>query len=201
MNAVAIIKPAWYDSICAFLGVNWYAIIATLVLAGGFALHILFALILTLSNRKARGNNRYLTTVTPKQVSWASQNMFVIGLIVALGLLLHLLQFWYKMQFAEFMGNHEVMLGETLVSPTSGSTFIAYYFSNIIFVIAYLIWLGALWFHISHGFWSALQTIGWNNEIWLARLKFASKVFATVICLGFAAVIIVFYIKSILGCC
>ncbi|MDR1984299.1 MAG: succinate dehydrogenase cytochrome b subunit [Prevotellaceae bacterium] len=200
MNIVAIIKPEWYDSICAFLGVNWYAIIGTLVLAGGFSLHVLFALILTLSNRKARGNNNYATTVTPKQVSWASQNMFVLGLIVALGLLLHFSQFWYKMQFAELMGNHEVLLGETAVSPNSGSAFIAYYFSNILFVIAYLIWLAALWFHISHGFWSALQTIGWNNEIWLSRLKFASKIFATLVCLGFAAVVIAFYVKSLCIC-
>ncbi|MDR2065505.1 MAG: succinate dehydrogenase cytochrome b subunit [Prevotellaceae bacterium] len=201
MNIVAIIKPEWYNSICAFLGVNWYAIIGTLVLAGGFGLHILFALLLTLYNRKARGSNRYSTTAVPKQVSWASQNMFVIGLVVALGLLLHFSQFWYKMQFAELMGNHEIKLGENLVSPTSGSAFIAYYFSNILFVVVYLVWLAALWFHISHGFWSALQTAGWNNEIWLPRLKFAANIFATFVCLGFAAVIITFYIKSLLGCC
>jgi succinate dehydrogenase / fumarate reductase cytochrome b subunit len=163
MNIVAIISPQGYDAICAFLGSNWYALIGTLALAGGFFLHIVFALTLTLYNRKARGNNGYATSVTPKTVEWASQNMFVLGLIVILGLLLHFLQFWYKMQFAEIIGHHQSMLGETMVSTTSGSAFIAYYFSNIIFVVSYLVWLTALWFHISHGFWSALQTIGFNN--------------------------------------
>ncbi|MDR3287107.1 MAG: succinate dehydrogenase cytochrome b subunit [Prevotellaceae bacterium] len=202
MNVVAIISPSGYDAICAFLGSNWYALIGTLVLAGGFFLHILFALILTLYNRKARGNNGYATSVTPKTVSWASQNMFVLGLIVVLGVLLHLLQFWYNMQFAEIMGQEPKLVGIPEVSTTSGSTFIAYYFSNIIFVVGYLVWFAALWLHISHGFWSILQTTGFNNEIWISRLKIAAKIFASIIFLGFAAVVITFYLKSLCsGCC
>jgi len=202
MNLVAIISPEGYDAICAFLGSNWYALVGTLALAGGFLVHILYALLLTLYNRKARGNNRYAVTVTPKHVSWASQNMFVLGLIVVSGILLHLLQFWYKMQFAEIMGHHTVTLGESLeVATTAGSAFIAYYFSNIYIVVAYLVWLAALWFHISHGFWSALQSIGWNNQTWMPRIKCASTIFATFIFLGFASVVIAFYVKSICGCC
>jgi succinate dehydrogenase / fumarate reductase cytochrome b subunit len=106
------------------------------------------------------------------------------------------------MQFAEILGHHESELGSEMVSPTSGSKFIAYYFSNIICVIIYLVWITALWFHLSHGFWSALQTIGWNNQKWISRLKIAAKIYATIICLGFAAVVVTFYLKSLCGeCC
>jgi succinate dehydrogenase / fumarate reductase cytochrome b subunit len=183
------------------MGANWYAVVGALLLAAGFTVHIIYALLLTVSNRKARGNNRYAISVNPKNVAWESQNMFVVGLIVALGLFLHLMQFWYKMQFAEVMGNHQSHLGNQTISVTMGAEFIKYYFSNIFVVVVYLVWFAALWFHISHGFWSALQSIGWNNEIWLPRLKCAAKIFATFICLGFAAVAVVFYIKSLCGAC
>ena len=73
MNAVALISFEAYDAICEFLGANWYAVLGTLVLAGGFAIHIIYAFILTFQNRKARGNNRYAVNSRPKNVElfWA----------------------------------------------------------------------------------------------------------------------------------
>lgn len=197
MNLVVVFSPSGYDAICAFLGANWYALLATMALAALFLIHILYAIILTLYNRKARGNNRYAVTALPKEVSWASRNMFILGVIVILGVILHLSQFWYKMQFAEIMNHHEVALGENIVTPTMGSAFIAYYFSQLWVVIAYLVWIGALWFHVSHGFWSAFQSLGWNNQTWLPRLKCISTILATLICVGFAVVVVIFYVRSI----
>ena len=66
-------------------------------------------------------------------------------------------------------------------------------FSKPLYVVLYLIWLAALWFHLTHGFWSALQTIGWNNNLWIPRLKVLACVVATVIACGFAAVPIYFF--------
>ena len=59
MNAVAIVYPASYNVICEFLGANWYALVASMGLAVLFIIHIIYAVWLTLQNRKARGNNRY----------------------------------------------------------------------------------------------------------------------------------------------
>ena len=198
MNVAAVFSESAYNMICAFLGANWYAVAGTLVLAAGFLVHIVYSVMLTLQNRKARGNNRYAVNNRPAEVEWASQNMFVLGLIVAGFLLLHFSQFWYKMMFAELMGQHGVALGDTMVSPQNGVAFIRYYFSNVVIVALYLLWYAALWFHLTHGFWSALQTIGWNNSVWFNRWKVASDVFATLICLGFAFVTLFFYVKSLL---
>ena len=104
MNLVGIINLKWYDAVCEFLGANWYAVLGTLILAAGFALHIIFAFWLTWQNRKARGNDAYSVTKRPKTVEWASQNMLVLGLIVLCFLVLHLFQFWAKMQVPELMG-------------------------------------------------------------------------------------------------
>lgn len=119
--------------------------------------------------------------------------MYILGVVVVGGLMLHMFNFWYKMQFAEIIGNHD--LGE--FGPTNGAAYIADLFSNPVYVAIYLVWLAALWFHLTHGFWSALQTIGWNNQVWLKRWQCVSKLLATVIFLGFASVVVIFFIKSL----
>ena len=176
MNAVALIKFEYYDAICEFLGANWYAVAGTLVLAAGFAIHIIYALWLTLQNRKARGNNRYAVTTKPKDVEWSSQNMFVLGLIVVCFMVLHLVQFWAKMQLPELMGDH-VMNGTRYLQAT---------FSHWWVLPIYLIGFAALWFHISHGFWSAFQTLGTANDKWIPRWQCISKWWATIVFILFA---------------
>jgi succinate dehydrogenase / fumarate reductase cytochrome b subunit len=198
MNVAAVFSEEAYNMICGFLGANWYAVAGTLVLAAGFFVHIVYSIMLTLQNRKARGNDSYAVNVRPKNVEWASQNMFVLGLIVVGFLLLHFAQFWYHMMFAELLGHHEVEVGSVKLSPQDGTGFIRYYFSQLWVVVAYLVWYVAIWFHLTHGFWSAMQTIGLNNGVWLKRWKVISNLFATVIVLCFAFVTVFFYLKSIL---
>jgi len=176
MNAVAMIKFEYYDAICEFLGANWYAVLGTLILAGGFVIHIIYAFILTLQNRKARGNNRYEVTSKPKDVEWASQNMLVLGIIVLGVMVLHLTQFWAKMQLPELMGEH-IMRGQDYLRAT---------FSQLWVLPVYLIWFVALWFHISHGFWSAFQTLGTANDKWIPRWKCISKWWASIVFILFA---------------
>ncbi|MDR3118597.1 MAG: succinate dehydrogenase/fumarate reductase cytochrome b subunit [Mediterranea sp.] len=201
MNLVAVISADAYNVVCAFLGANWYALVATVALAGLVALHFLFALWLTFQNRRARGSERYAVSARPKTVEWASQNMFVLGLIVVLGLLLHLFNFWFNMQFAEIIGLHGVSIGGKELSPTDGAGFIAYTFSKPAYVVLYLIWLGALWFHLTHGLWSSLQTMGLSNKVWFGRWKVISCVYSTIVVGGFALVIVVFFLKSLCGAC
>lgn len=186
MNVVAIFSKAGYNMICEFLGSNWYAVIATMGLAALVAIHIIYAFWLTLQNRKARGDNRYAVTSRPGEVSLASQNMLVLGIIVVLGMLLHLFNFWYNMMFAELAEM------ETVVSPTDGYTHIVNTFGNPVYVALYIVWLAAIWFHLSHGFWSAMQTLGINGKIWFKRWKCIGIIYATVIMAMFALVCIMF---------
>lgn len=199
MNVTAVFSTDAYNMICGLLGANWYAVVATIGLGAIITIHFVYAVMLTLQNRKARGNDRYAVNTRPQGVSWASQNMFVIGMVVIGFMILHFSQFWYKMMFAELLGHHEVELGSRVVSPQDGADFIQYYFSQLWVVIAYLIWYVALWFHLTHGVWSAIHTIGWNNHVWMNRLKVISNVVATLIFLGYAFVTLFFYVKSLCG--
>ena len=202
MNVVAIINGNAYNEICAFLGANWYALVATVILAGGVFVHFAYAFWLTLQNRKARGTIRYSKTVTEKGVDWASKNMLLLGIIVILGLVLHLTHFWSKMQLQELMGNHHVTLanGDSIL-PTDGAALIQYTFSKWYNVVLYLVWFAALWFHLNHGVWSMFQTAGFANETWLPRLKCISKLVSTIIFLGFAVVAVWFFIDYHCACC
>ncbi len=198
MNLAALVSADAYNAICAFLGANWYALAGTLVLAAGVVVHLVFALILTLNNYRARGAQRYAVTVQEKGVSWASKNMLVLGFIIVAGMALHLFNFWAKMQLVELMGEHTNSLG---LSPSDGASLIAYTFSQWYYAVLYLVWLAALWFHLTHGVWSMFQTVGWANDTWYPRLKCISNLVATIIFLGFAAVAVFYFIRSLCPCC
>ena len=198
MNLVALVSANGYNMVCEFLGANWYALVATVGLAALFIIHIIYAFWLTMQNRKARGSERYAVTEKPKTVEWASQNMLVLGIIVIVGLGLHLVNFWAKMQLVEIMGGHENSLG---FGAADGASLIAYTFSQWYYVVIYLVWFFALWFHLTHGVWSMFQTVGWANDTWYPRLKCIANIVATIIFLGFAAVVVVYFIKSICPCC
>ena len=158
MNVVALISAKGYNMICEFLGANWYAVVATVGLAG----------------------------LVAQKVEWASQNMLVLGIIVVLGMGLHLYNFWYNMMYAELAGV------ENAIAPTDGVGYIIQTFSCPCYAAVYLVWLVALWFHLTHGFWSALQTLGWNGKIWFNRWKCISAAYTTIVILMFVAVVVAF---------
>ena len=186
MNLVALFSGDAYNMICELLGANWYAVAATAGLGALAVCHIVYAFILTAQNRRARGDNRYAVTEKPATVEWASQNMLVLGIIVLLGLGLHLFNFWYNMMFAELTGMH------VQIPPSHGFEYIQYTFSNPVYVVLYVIWIAALWFHLSHGFWSAMQTVGINGKVWFNRWKTIGNIYVTLLMLGFLIVVLAF---------
>lgn len=189
MNLVLIFSIEAYDMICDLLGTNWYAIAASMGLAVLFIVHIIYAVILTIQNRKSRGNDKYASS-SGTVIEWSSKNMFVLGLVIIAFLLLHLYDFWYKMQFSE--------LFHLSGAEPHGSVIALELFKSPIHVGIYLIGIIALWFHLSHGFWSMFQSVGFNGKIWMPRLKNLGYVVAAVICLGFATVPLFFYAKHML---
>ena len=187
MNVVALFSAKGYNMICEFLGANWYAVVATIGLAALALIHIVYAFWLTIQHRKARGNNRYEVTEKPGKVEWASQNMLVLGIIILLGILLHLFNFWYNMMFAELFPSIHYDS-----APADGLGKIVTTFTTPVYVVLYIIWIIALWFHLVHGFWSAIQTIGWSGHIWFNRWRVIGIIYVTLLMLMFLAVIIGF---------
>ncbi len=194
MNVVALFSEEGYNWICEMLGANWYAVAATVGLAGLVLIHFIYAFWLNFQNRKARGNNRYEVTDKPEKVEWASQNMLVLGIIICLGLCLHLYNFWWHMMAAELIE------GEYAQLATDGVYWIRQTFSCPVYAGLYLVWLCALWFHLTHGIWSAMQTLGVSGKVWFNRWRCIGNIYATIVVLMFAAVVIVFAIQGCGSC-
>ena len=191
MNLTYVFDPdsVVYGTICEILSMGWVNVVVP-ILAAFFLVHIVYAFILTIGNRKARGEQRYEISNRAKTDSWSSRNMFVLGIIVLCGIGLHLVNFWSKMQLQNWLGGAEADPYQ-LMEATFGKWWV---------LCIYLIWFVALWFHLTHGFWSALQTLGWNNNIWLKRWKWITCIYVTILMLGFALVAIYAFCKAH-GCC
>jgi succinate dehydrogenase / fumarate reductase cytochrome b subunit len=188
LNLTSVFSPDTFQGVCDFMALPIVTIM-TPILAAGFVFHIIYAFILEIGNMKARGGlKRYEVANKGAADSWAAKNMIWLGLIVLLGLCIHLTHFWAKMQLAELQGGEaadpNMLLGQT--------------FGNIWILILYLVWFFAIWMHLSHGFWSALQTIGWSNLIWLKRIKVIGTVFAT-IAVGLFMIVVLYFLGVNIG--
>lgn len=196
INALSLISEEAFQAGCDFMALPIVTVMVP-VLAAGFIIHIIYGFYLSATNLKARGKERYAVAHKGAADNWASKNMLVLGIIVLGVLGFHLTHFWADMQLLQFQGvpheelaNPNVLMAETFKSP--------------VVVAIYVVWFAALWFHLTHGFWSAFHTIGWNNDTWIKRLKVLSYVFATIIFVGFTAVAVVACLKAnglICACC
>lgn len=200
INSLSLISPEAFNAGCDFMALPVITVIVP-VLALGFIIHIIYAIVLTLGNLKARGNDRYAISHKGASDGFAAKNMFVLGVIVLGLLVFHLTHFWADMQLKQFQGmSHEELA--LSYGPYGAYGLLLETFKPWWMTVIYIVWFAALWFHLTHGFWSAFHTIGFNNKIWIKRLKVLSYIFATIIFLGFTATAIAACLKAneILGC-
>jgi succinate dehydrogenase / fumarate reductase cytochrome b subunit len=163
------------------------------VLAIGFVLHIAYAFFLTLDNMKARPV-KYKKVNQKESSTWASRNMIILGLLIGAFLVLHIMNFYWKMRFTGHELLHHVNIDG--VEMENSYALVAGLFKNsIAYSIAYMVSAILLGLHLMHGFWSSFQTIGWSNDLWRKRLEFVGKIYAIVIAAGFSIIPLYFIIK------
>ena len=158
------------------------------ILALGFLVHICYGCYLSYANIKSRGGiKRYEVPSKAAADSWSARNMFVLGVVIIGFLAFHLTHFWAKMQLQEFMGGEAENNPYILLATTFRSWWV---------LALYIIWFIAIWLHLCHGFWSMFQSIGWNNKVWLRRLKVIGVVVATLIILMFVATAVTAFVEA-----
>ncbi len=159
------------------------------VLALGFLIHIIYGCWLTWQNIRARGGyKRYEVPSKAAADSWGAKNMFVLGIVVLGFIAYHLTHFWAKMQLPELLGIGEFENNPYLLLQMTFGTWWA--------LCLYILWFVALWIHLTHGFWSMFQTIGWSGKLWMKRLKVIGVIVASLICLGFVATAVNAFIQA-----
>ncbi|MCQ2153094.1 MAG: succinate dehydrogenase cytochrome b subunit [Bacteroidales bacterium] len=159
------------------------------VLALGFLVHILYGCWLTARNVIARGGlKRYEVSSVAGADSWSAKNMFVLGMVIIGFIAFHLTGFWAKMQLPEMFG-----IGQFENNP--------YLLLNFTFgtwwgLALYLIWFFFLFLHLTHGFWSMFQTVGWNGDTWFKRVKVIGIIVAALICGVFTVVAVNAFLQA-----
>ena len=93
LNLTSVFSAETFKAVCDFMALPIVTIMVP-ILAAGFVFHIVYAIILEVGNLKARGGaKRYEVANKAATDSWAAKNMIWLGLIVLLGLCLHLTDF------------------------------------------------------------------------------------------------------------
>lgn len=178
-----------------FMATNPLIEIMEPVLALGFAIHILWSLVISFQNLKARPV-RYNKTSQSVNSTWVSRNMLIIGALMFVFLGLHIYNFYYHIKFAHDLGEIVVTQGGASVHMEDTYTLVATLFkSSIVYDLIYVLGGILLGLHVTHGFWSAFQTIGLNNIIWRKRLYILANVIGWIFVIGFGIIPLYFMIK------
>jgi succinate dehydrogenase / fumarate reductase, cytochrome b subunit len=139
-------------------------------------LHIVAATQLTRLNWRARPVG--YTDKKNVATTWAAQTMRWGGVLLAIFIVFHILHFtlgavgFQPGQFVDLMVYQNVVAG----------------FSVWPIAVFYIIAMVALGFHLDHGIWSALQTLGWTTRTNTRSLRLLSRIIALVVFLGFSSV-------------
>lgn len=198
VNALLLVPDGgeFYNAAAHFMATNPFIKVMEPMLAIGFLVHILWGVKLTLENQKARGNSRYASGNKTTGVTWASQNMLVLGITIFAFLVLHIAQFWVKMKLVgdPRLEGIDITIGGVTTHVENAYALVNYTFSYLWVVIVYIIAGVGLALHLSHGFWSSFQTIGFSNQIWRQRLSVLGSIYAWVVGLGFALIALLQYL-------
>jgi len=149
-------------------------------------LHIVWAIILTVRNKSARGPQGY--AVSRNSSHWTSRNMGILGTLIFIFLVIHLRGFWYEMHWGGIpTKNYDGADVKDLYAVVD------FAYQNEWFVIFYVASMAFLAFHLVHGFASAFQTLGLNHIKYNGVIKFVGVAFAIIVPALFALIPIYMY--------
>lgn len=160
----------------------WPARIGLLVLV---VLHIAAAVTLTRQNRAARpvGYGDYKVVAA----SYASRTMMMSGLIVLVFIIYHLLHFTIQTPEINFTGQNFKTLHDEQGRHDIYRMMIAG-FKRPLVSLFYVIGVGLLCLHLSHGVSSMFQSMGWKNKAYGTFLDTFAIVASVIIFLGYISI-------------
>ncbi len=178
-----------YNSYSTFLRENLLIQLVSYVLYLSIILHVVYALLVTLQNKKAKPQ-KYAVNHWQENSSWASQNMGLLGIFILLFIVVHLANFWAKIKLGLGEGVGLDATGNEDVYEVASSLF-----HNIYYVIFYSVLMIPLGFHLHHGLKSAFKTLGFYHKNGLKILSKVALFYALVVSILFGIVPFIVYFK------
>ena len=152
-------------------------------------LHVFYALLLTLYNRRARPKGYAYPQGAQSTSTWSSRNMGVLGTFIFIFLIIHLRGFWYEMHWGgiplDTAGNKDLY----------GVVAAAY--AQWWYVVIYVLGMFFLSYHLLHGFAAAFQTLGFYHRRYTPGVVFIGKAFAVLVPILFALIPVVMYMRQL----
>ncbi len=183
------------------------------------AVHAVYAIVLTVKNRKARPVG--YAVQAKDNASWSSKNMGLLGSILFLFIVIHMSDFWYRYKYTnsvtfkeyrtdlssgkteavefnptspEFENSVQTQNNVEIIRVKDLHARVVSSFSQLWYVIVYVIAMIAVSFHLMHGFQSAFRTLGWVHRKYTPVVeKIGTWLFGVIIPLGFAAMPLVYF--------
>lgn len=168
------------------LEIIWPARIGLLIAVG---LHIWSAVKLSAENKAARPV-AYANDPVPVAASYASRTMLMSGLIVAAFIVYHLLHFTVQVPAINFTGKDFSSLRELTQSGARHDVhgMMVAGFQVPLVSGFYLVAMGLLCLHLSHGVSAMFQSLGWKNKTYGPCIDRCAKAAAALIFLGYASI-------------
>ncbi len=161
-----------------FLWVIRLALLATVTL------HIIFTMLLWRENRTARPTGYQVKSRV--QATIFSRTMRLSGLILLSFIVFHLAHFTAKIIYPSYSTLEATLPDGHVVSDVYAMVTIG--FSHPLVAIFYVISMGLLAFHLSHGISSLFQTLGLSNRRVFPLYRTAGLALAWTLFLGFSAI-------------
>lgn len=154
-----------------------------LYLAEGFLIltllaHIIKGIAVTIRNRRARPVTPAVGLSGEKNSSFAVKTMIYQGVIIAVFVVLHLLTFKFGPHYSVDYGKGEIRDLYRLILEV---------FQQPVYVAGYFLCMIVLGLHLSHGFYSSVQTLGIHHPKYNPAIKIVGHVYALAVSAGFAA--------------
>ena len=149
-------------------------------LLAALVVHLVTSAQLTLENRRARP--QAYAAYHPVKTTLAARTMMATGILLLVYLVYHLLHFTFRVT------NPEISHGLDALGRRDVYTMVIRSFRQLPISLAYVLGVGAVCFHLSHGIASAPQTLGLNNERTLAAVSLAGRAAAVTIFLGYSSI-------------
>lgn len=175
-----------------FMATNPLIKIMEPLLGLGFLIHILWSFYLEFQNWKARPVKFEKRTISGSS-SWASRNMLILGALVLTFLVVHVINFFWVIKF-----NPESMQTVHVNGTEMENTYLlvsGLFKSSVLYGVFYILGGILLGIHLSHGFWSAFQTLGLSNKHWMKRWQLVGTLYAIIVAVGFSVIPLYFLIK------
>jgi succinate dehydrogenase / fumarate reductase cytochrome b subunit len=164
--------------------------IAEFLLAAIFLVHFIYAILVTIDNWKARPE-KYAMVKNAKHTSkksFASRTMIYTGIVLIVFLIWHLLHFKFG----------EMIIYSTADGMVIRDLYIVVYqfYGSMVNVILYIVVMVLLGFHLSHGFWSAFQSLGLSGKLFTPLVYGVAGVFALLMAAGFIVLPVWIFIST-----